>query len=301
MELELLGPDDPPAVLEAIAAAFLADLDAEEAALDAKVIEPERTLVARDGGRIVACAAALPRGGTGPGGVAPVAAFSIVGVAPGYRRRGLLSAMMRRQLADVREAGEPVAALWASEAAIYGRFGYGSGTRQALLEVRTREARLRPELERAAGTPEIMLAADAKRRLAPIHDAVRRQRTGMLDRTDAWWDLCLHDPERERDGAGRLRAAVFGDAGYALYAFKEEWGESGIDGELRLRELVATSPAATAALWAFVLELDLVRRAKWELAPLDEPPPHMLDNQRAVSTRIRDALWVRLVDPPRPA
>ena len=299
MELELLGPDDTPAVLEAIATAFLADLDAEEAALDAKVIEPERTLVAREAGRIVSCATALPRELTVPGGIVPVAAISLVGVAPGYRRRGLLSAMMRRQLADVRGAGEPVAALWASEATIYGRFGYGSATRQALLEVRTREARLRPELERVAGTPEIMLAADAKRRLAPIHDAARRQRPGMLDRSDAWWDLCVHDPERERDGASRLRAAVLDDAGYVLYAFKEEWGESGVDGELRLRELVATSPSATAALWAFVLELDLVRRAKWELAPSDEPLPHMLDNQRAVSTRIRDALWVRLVDLPR--
>ena len=32
---------------------------------------------------------------------------------------------MQRQLADVRGWGEPIAALWASEAAIYGRFGYG--------------------------------------------------------------------------------------------------------------------------------------------------------------------------------
>ena len=299
MELELLGPDETPAVLAAIAAAFLSDVDEEEAALAARVIEPERTLVARDDGRIVACAAALPRELTVPGGLVPLAAISLVGVAPGYRRRGLLSAMMRRQLADVRDAGEAVAALWASEAAIYGRFGYGSATRQALLEVRTREARLRPELERASGAPEIALAADAKQRLALIHDAVRRQRPGMLARSDAWWDLCLYDPERERDGAGRLRAAVLGDAGYALYAYKEAWGESGVEGELRLRELVATSPAATAALWGFVLELDLVRRAEWELAPGDEPLPHMLDNQRAVSTRIRDALWVRLVDLPR--
>jgi predicted acetyltransferase len=207
--------------------------------------------------------------------------------------------MMRRQLADVRETGEAIAALWASEAVIYGRFGYGSATRQALLEVRTREARLQPKLERTPGAPEIMLASEAKPQLAPIHDAARRRRPGMLDRSDAWWDLCLHDPEREREGAGRLRAAVLGDVGYAVYAYKEGWGDGGIEGELRVRELVAASPAATAALWGFVLELDLVRRARWELAPADEPLPHMLDNQRAVSTWLRDALWVRLVDLPR--
>jgi predicted acetyltransferase len=299
MELQPLGADEAPAALAAIAAAFLNDVDEEEAALDAKVLEPERTLVARDDGRIVATAAVLSRELTVPGGPVPVAAVSLVGVTPGHRRRGLLSAMMRRQLADVHDAGEAVAALWASEAALYGRFGYGTATRQALLEVRTREARLRPEIDRAQGAPEILLAADARARLAPIHDAVRRQRPGMLARTEAWWDLCLYDPEREREGAGRLRAAVLGDVGYALYAYKEEWGAGGPEGELRLRELVATTPAAAAALWGFVLELDLVRRATWRLAPADEPLPHMVDNLRAVAARLSDALWVRLVDVPR--
>jgi predicted acetyltransferase len=299
VELGPIDPDETPAILAALAAAFLTDLDEEEAALEAKVIEPERTLVARDDGRIVASAAVLSRELTVPGGRVPVAAVSLVGVAPGHRRRGLLSAMMRRQLTDVREAGESVAALWASEAAIYGRFGYGMATRAALLELKTREARLRPDVERAAGAPEVMPVAEARSRLAPIHEAVRADRPGMLDRPDAWWDLSLHDPEREREGAGRLRAAVLGERGYMTYAYKEDWTPEGPAGELRIRELVAATPAATAALWGFVLELDLVRRASWLLAPADEPLPHMLDNPRAVGSRLVDGVWVRLVDLPR--
>jgi predicted acetyltransferase len=299
MELGPIDRDEAPAVLAALAAAFLEDVDEEEAALDAKVIEPGRTLVAREDGRIVASAAVLARELTVPGGRLPLAAVSLVGVAPSHRRRGLLSAIMRRQLADVRDAGEAVAALWASEAAIYGRFGYGMATRAALLEVKTREARLRTDIERVDATPEVMLAAEARSRLAPVHDAVRRERPGMLDRPGAWWDLRLHDPEHKRDGAGRLRAAVLGELGYVLYAFKQGWTAAGPDGELRLRELVAATPAAAAALWGFVLELDLVRRLSWQLAPADEPLPHMLDDQRAVSSRLGDGLWVRLVDLPR--
>ena len=296
MELGPLAADEVPAVQAAVAAAFLQDVDEEEAALDAKVIEPERTLVARDDGRIVASAAVLTRELTVPGGPVPLAAVSLVGVAPSHRRRGLLSALMRRQLQDIRDAGEAVAALWASESAIYGRFGYGLATRQARLDVRTHDARLRPELERAAAAPELVLAGEARARLAPIHDAVRRRRPGMLARTDAWWDLRLHDPDHEREGAGRLRAAVLGDDGYALYAFKEGWSAAGPDGSLRLRELVAATPAAAASLWGLLFELDLVRRVTWELAPADEPLPHMLDNARAVGTRLGDGLWVRLVD-----
>ena len=49
-----------------------------------------------------------------------------VGVLPTHRRRGLLSGLMTRQLADVRAEGRPVAALWASEGGIYGRYGYAS-------------------------------------------------------------------------------------------------------------------------------------------------------------------------------
>jgi len=299
MELQPVAPDEVQDVLAALAAAFLKDVDEEEVALDARVIEPERTLVGRDGGRIVASAAVLTRALTVPGGTLPVAAVSLVGVAPSHRRRGLLGAMMRRQLADVHDAGEAVAALWASEASIYGRFGYGMAASQALLEVRTREARLRPDLERAAAAPEIMLAADARERIAPVHEAVRARRPGMLDRPGVWWDLRLHDPEHQREGAGRLRAAVLDDAGYVLYAYKEDWGAAGPAGELRVRELVAATSAAAAALWGFVLELDLVRRAGWHLAPADEPLPHMVDNPRAVSVRLGDGLWVRLVDLPR--
>ena len=33
--------------------------------------------------------------------------------------------MMRAQLDDIRDRGEPIAALWASEEVIYRRFGYG--------------------------------------------------------------------------------------------------------------------------------------------------------------------------------
>jgi predicted acetyltransferase len=301
MDFETIGAGEVEAVLVSLAAAFLEDLDEEEAALDAKVVEPRRTLVARDGGRVVACAAAIARELTVPGGCVPCAAVTLVGVAPTHRRRGLATGMLRRQLADIHATGEAVAVLWASQGAIYGRFGYGVATRKLQLDVRTREARLRPDVERA-GTPAIMAPADARARIGRIHDAARPLRPGMVARTDAWWDLRLYDPEHEREGAGRLRAAVLDDdGGYALYAYRKNWGHGGtLEGELVLWELIATTPAAAAALWGFVLEVDLVRRATWFLAPADEPLPHMLDNERAVATTsLGDGLWVRLVDVPR--
>src|SRR5688500_15474391 len=79
-----------------------------------RVLEPEPTLVLRDDGQLGAGGSAFSRRLAVPGGETPVAAVTLVGVRPTHRRRGLLTTLMHRQLADVRER-EPVAALWASE------------------------------------------------------------------------------------------------------------------------------------------------------------------------------------------
>src|SRR5512132_739617 len=60
-----------------------------------------------------------------PGGDLATAGVSVVGVYPTHRRRGVLRALMRTQLDDAHERGEPLAALWASEETIHGRLGYG--------------------------------------------------------------------------------------------------------------------------------------------------------------------------------
>src|SRR5262249_62239311 len=85
----------------------------------------ERTLTAYEGDYAVGAAASYPFELTIPGGQLPAAGVTWVGVLPTHRRRGVLTEMMRNQIEDVHERGEPLAILWASEAAIYGRFGYG--------------------------------------------------------------------------------------------------------------------------------------------------------------------------------
>src|SRR3712207_3802368 len=90
------------------------------------VIEPDRNLVGLDEGQVVANAGAYTRDVTVPGAILPAAHVTLVGVHPVYRRRGLLTRLMLRQLTDVRTTGrEPIAMLWASEGKIYQRFGYG--------------------------------------------------------------------------------------------------------------------------------------------------------------------------------
>jgi predicted acetyltransferase len=261
-----------------------------------RVLEAERTLALRDQGRIVAGTGIFSRRLAVPGGVVPAAAVTLVGVLPTHRRRGLMSTLMRRQLNDVHEAGrEAVAILWASEAVIYGRFGYGLATMASTLGVARRSARLR-------WTPDarvdLLAPADALPAMREVHDALWPAIPGMLDRDGPWWEDRIDDREDRREGAGPLRAAVTEDA-YALYAVKQKWDDDGPAGEVAVTEALATTPKGEAAIWSFLLGLDLTRRVTWELAPSDHPLVHMVANAGDVSMREGFALWVRPVDVPR--
>jgi predicted acetyltransferase len=288
-----------PEFRDAVGSAFHNDTTERHLERMRKTLEPERTLVLRDDGQIVAATGIYTHRISVPGGAeVPLAAVTQVGVRPTHRRRGMLTTLMRRQLADVHEAGnEAIAALWASETVIYGRFGYGLATLTADLTVSTQHARFRTPPDPV--DVQLLRAPDAIELMRPIHDAVRAQCPGVLDRDGPWWEFRIDDPEDQRDGAQALRAAVIEGHAYALYAAKAAWEEGRPAGKSRVRELVATDTEAHKAIWSFVLELDLVRSSVYELAPVDEPLPHMLTEARAVQVEVGDALWVRLVDLPR--
>ena len=115
---------------------------------DLAVFEFDRSLAAFDGSDMVGTAAAFTFRMTVPGGAVAMGGVTAVGVLPSHRRRGILSGLMRRLLDDARERGEPVAALFASEASIYGRYGFGIATAELDLTIRRGEGVL---LEQVGG------------------------------------------------------------------------------------------------------------------------------------------------------
>jgi predicted acetyltransferase len=277
-------------------AAFHEDMADADAARWENVLEADRTLAIRDRGKIVAGTGVFSRRLAVPGGVVPSAAVTLVGVRPSHRRRGLMSSMMRRQLNDIHERGrEAVAILWASEPVIYGRFGYGLGTQSADLRVDSGNARLRttPTTQVDLITPTEALPA-----IREVHEAVWPTIPGMIDRDGPWWDDRIEDPEEHREGLQPLRAAVT-DGAYALYAVRRKWNEDGPDSEVVVLEGLAATAEGEAAIWNYLMGLDLTRRISWELAPPDHPITHMVVNAQHVKTTLGYGLWVRLVDVPR--
>ncbi len=268
--------------------------------------EFDRSLAAFDGADLVGTTSACTFRMTVPGGAAAVAGVTAVSVLPSHRRRGILSSLMHRQLADVRDRGEAIAALFASETGIYGRYGYGTASVELDFTIRRGEGTVPSSVAQGLGrAPRLRLAepGDVRAELGQVYDCVLRNRPGMPARDDRWWNHVLWDPEHRRSGRSPLRCVIAeddaGPCGYALFSARQEWGEHGLPGGvLAVRELMATDPAAHAAVWGDLLTRDLVAEVRARMRPADDPLLHLLADSRRTRTHLLDGLWVRLVSVP---
>ncbi|MGW4129411.1 GNAT family N-acetyltransferase [Amycolatopsis japonica] len=262
-------------------------------------LEMDRGLLAvSEDGRPVGTAAAYSFELTLPGEVVvPAAGVTAVGVLPSHRRQGVLSAMMRHQLADFRARGEFLSVLLASEALIYRRFGYGPATYTRRLTVRRHRAALAVPraAEVATGSIELLRRADCGEILEAVYDRYRRARPGALSRPHGWWEAGAGQPPISR--ASRY-VAVHRDAdgvpdGYASYSLTEP-------DTLTVDETIATDDAVSTALARFLLGHDLVSEVVFKHRPLDDPLRWQLEDFRAGELGgDTDWLWVRLLDVPR--
>jgi predicted acetyltransferase len=302
-DLRPATPEEWPAFLQAMVGAFGETPTGPYLDTPPPVAEMDRSLGLWDGDQVVATAGIYSRTLSVPGGAVPCAGITWVTVAPTHRRRGVLTSIMRRQLTEVHEQGrEPVAALWASESSIYGRFGYAPATLRGGLTGRSERLRLRPDIDLGAGRVDGVPLETYKPAAAAVYETVRRSVPGNLARDERWWNRRLQDEPDDRDGATARRFLLHTEpdgtvTGYAAYRLKGAWTDAGEpDGTLIVEEVRASSTPAYASLWKVLLSVDLVRTLKVYSASVDDPLKQMLTDPRALNLRPTDALWVRLVD-----
>ena len=268
MTIEIRPPveDELRAAMEAAEGAFGSELEDHGWERERKILPPSRALAAYDGDKAVGLAAAYAFDLSIPGGELPCAGVTWVGVLPTHRRRGILRDFMRRQLEDVHGWGEPLAALWASEASIYGRFGYGAAVPGFVAKSNPRRFVLKDDPPTNLSV-RLTDADEAFRLFPPIYDRFRTGRAGMLSRSETWWkELRLADPKEWRRGASQkfyAVAEVDGNAeGYTTYRVKDEWEDGFAKGEVRVVELFGTSSAVELELWRFLHSIDLTGQGR---------------------------------------
>ena len=233
------------------------------------------------------------------GGVLPAHQITMVTVRPTHRRRGILRSVMTADLQQAKAAGFALAALGASEAVIYGRFGFGVATSEVSVQVDVRgglELRTPPSGTTAFADPasaEALAPQIFARHLASVRGALGRQYSYAKRASGAWGE---DEPEPDRN----VRVAVHYDesgapAGYASFTFLP-WRTD--PHTLAIRDLVAVDDAAALELWRFLGSIDLVERITWGRAAESDPLPWALADRRRYQVKsVNDQLWLRALDP----
>jgi predicted acetyltransferase len=210
--------------------------------------------------------------------------------------------MMRAQLDDVRERGEPIAALFASEETIYGRYGYGLASLRHQVTLPRTWAAMRADAPPRVGSVRLIESDEATRVLPRVYERVRKNTPGFLSRSKDWWELrrLRDEPDGRPAGAGPLNFALFELDGrpsaYAIYRLVEREEQGHWTRRLRVSEAIATDVTGMREIWRFLFGIDWVDEIVAWLLPVDHPLMHMVARLDRLDLTVETGLWVRLVD-----
>jgi predicted acetyltransferase len=264
----------------------------------AAIVAAESPLGAFVGGGMAGTAMSFAMELTVPGGVrVPMAGVSYVAVHPLRRRRGVLRALMRAQLDDLHGRDVPLAGLGASEAGIYGRFGYGPATWDSSWRLARGAAGGLADGD-ADGHLEMIDAPQARELLPAVHEQARQRQVGDVRTYPGRW----HDLAGDGAPPGTQFLLYRDDdghpAGYATYRVQRE-GRYSAHASVIVDHLIALTGAAYRSLWAYLADLDLTDQVIASGRPEHEPLRWALaDSRQLVVTGVQDHLWLRLVDVP---
>lgn len=305
LEIRRVRDEELPAFIELVSAAFLERLDVDKFAAEVRPLwDLDRTWATFDDERMSGAFRSWGTEITVPGGERlPAAAVSAVGVLPTHRRRGILTAMVDAAHGAIREKGEAVGLLYASEYPIYGRFGYGPGCREATWAIDTRGTRFHGD---PSGQGELVKPdMDAAASMKTVFDAWRLRQPGELRRRDFGWEYDIGLRESawgptwkgfllfHRDGSGSID-------GYARYHAEEKWEQRQPRSLVIVDELHALTDDSYVGLWRTLAEIDWAATVRAERRSPAERLPWLLTNARAAAVSdVGDGMWVRLFYVPR--
>ena len=291
LEMRPITPAEVDDFIRADHRAFGQAISDEELAEHPPVQELDRTLAAFEGGQIVGGVHPLSFRMNVPGGQSPTAGVTHVWVQPTHRRRGILTSMMARQLTDIHQRGETLAALFSAESIIYGRFGFGIGSIHEKWTIdRHHTPYERPH--ELAGRLRFVSPEEMRKTFPEVYRRATARRPGAVQPPEQRWDMIVTDRERRRHGASAYFHVAYEREGriegYVRYRTKGQ--------QMIVTELMSVTDDAYAGLWRYCFDVDLMTSTETWSRPVDDPLPWMLADPRRLQRSPADGLWVRLVD-----
>ena len=259
---------------------------------------PEWTLCAFDGNRMVSSFSTIPFTMRALGKAVKLGGISAVGTLPEYRRRGLVRRIMTQALTNMRDNRQPMAALWASQAAIYQRYQFALATAMRHYRIDTTDIGF---YDGDTGSCSV-----ARHRVEDCFDNLKQlyidhvsNRTCYLHRSRALWQMQVLN-EVEINGPTHVALATneLGEhVGYLVYSVRSgKLAHPTRSQELRVRELVWLTQDAYRSLWRFIASHDLVGAVVWDRAPVDDPAPELFTEPRLLDIKDNEGCWFRVVD-----
>ena len=291
-------------IVAPLAIAFGEPWDDNDIEIQQKLVEFDRVIGAFDGETAVGASGAYSFRLTTPGGEVGAAGVTLVGVLPTHRRRGILRLMMSDLFETAAVRSEPVAVLWASEAAIYQRFGYGIAAFQTTFEAAKDKIRFRSS-SGLDGRARIRLVErdEAVPICSAIYEARRATVPGTIKRRDSFWRYgILHDAPWMQGQNGVKHLAVLEVDGepraYVVYRLKPDWKDYGPQSIATVMELIGLDAAAEQAMWEWVFSIDLVGVVRCWRGPVPHPLALAITEPRRLNAIVNDGTWLRILDVP---
>jgi predicted acetyltransferase len=254
--------------------------------------------VAVEDGMIVGGAGAYLFDTTVPGGArVPTAGVMAVGVLPTHRRRGILRGLMRKEIDDIHEWGQPLATLYASEGAIYRHYGYGPATVSGDIALARGHASFYatpPQVGRA----RMVTLEEALELFPPVYDRVAATTPAMFTRSRDWWET------RRLAMAPWMKGELFkvvleidgAPEAYAMYTLDSEMEHGISKSVLNVREAIGATSGGMREIWRFLFDIDWIREIRAYFLPPDHPLFLLLTEPRRMAYRAGEGVWCRLVD-----
>jgi predicted acetyltransferase len=261
-------------------------------------MQSEWTLGAFVDRRLVAASTTLPLTMRLNGKAGKVGGISAVGTLPEYRRQGLVRRLVQRSVAAMRQQGQSLAVLWASQAAIYQRYGFALGTQHVSYSLDPRDIRFVIPYE-PQGTCQRLSLGDGFPIIRQLYIDYVSPRHGALHRSRALWQ---NNALAENVADGPVHIVVYYNArqqpqGYMVYTTRfQRVPDAARPQELVIRDLAWLTLEAYLSLWTFVTRHDLVGRVRYLTAPPDDPAPELFEEPRLLHAQSLEGLWMRVVD-----
>ena len=258
---------------------------------------PDWTLCAFVDGKLASMFSDIPFTMRANGNAVKLAGVSTIGTQPEHRRQGLVRRIHTRAFGEMRDAGQNVAALWASQAAIYQRYGYAMTTVLRRYTVDTVDIRFHDDDEGNGRVARVGLD-EAYDVVKGVYIQFIADRMCYLHRAKALW---LQNALEPVEADGPIWVAVCYDTdepiGYVIYTLRAGKVDHAARGqELVVRDLAWLTPDAYRSLWRFIASHDLVGRVRWNNAPADDPAFEYFMEPRLLNTEDREGAWFRIVD-----